>query len=111
MHWLKAQPPALYVLADPGHAWKYGVSVRLAAEKDTLVEAGKDTALAMYDRRIAMAVADRLTALHDFDHLTTADAEALRARYGLDVVIVDGMQRLALPELYRNRQFVIYDLR
>jgi hypothetical protein len=111
MQWLKAQPPTRYVLADPGHAWKYGVSVRLAAEKDTLIESGKDTALALYDRNIAMAVADRLAALRDFDQLTTPAALALRARYGLDVVVLEHTQRLELPELYRNREFVIYDLR
>jgi hypothetical protein len=111
MDWLKGQPSGLYVLADPGHAWKYGVSVRLAAEKDTLVEAGKDTALAIYDRNIAMRVADRLSAVSDFDRLTPASARSLRARYGLDVVIVDAARPLDLPVLYRNPEFVIYDLR
>ena len=110
MDWLKGQPSSWYVLADPGHAWKYGVSVRLAAEKDTLLEFGKDSALAMYDRRIAMAVADRLDALRDFDRLTTDDMRALKARYGLDVVIVDARRTLDLPVLYRNQQFVIYTL-
>jgi hypothetical protein len=111
MEWLKNQPSDLYVLADPGHAWKYGVSVRLAAEKDTLVEAGKDTALAIYDRNIAMKVADRLSAVSDFDRLTPASARALRTRYGLDVMIVEATRPLDLPELYRNPEFVIYDLR
>jgi hypothetical protein len=111
MEWLKRAPSSWYVLADPGHAWKYGVSVRLAAEKDTLVEAGKDSALAMYDRRIAMAVADRLAALREFDRLGDAELRALGARYGLDVAIVDASRRLSLPELHRNEQFVVYRLR
>ena len=111
MDWLKGAPPTWYVLADPGHAWKYGVSVRLAAEKDTLVEAGKDTALAMYDRRIALAVADRLSALRDFDRLDDAELRALGERYGVDVAIVDASRHLSLPELHRNSQFVIYRLR
>jgi hypothetical protein len=111
MRWIKDQPASWYVLADPGHAWKYGVSVRLAAEKDTLVEAGKDTALAMYDRRVAMAVGERLAAVPDFDRLTTAGARALRARYGLDVAIVLRSHRLELPVLHENAEFVVYDLR
>jgi hypothetical protein len=111
MDWLRGQPASWYVLADPGHGWKYGVSVRLAAEKDTLVESGKDTALAMYDRQIAMAVADRLAAVGDFDRLTTADVRARAARFGLDVMVIESDRRLDFPELYRNRQFVIYDLR
>lgn len=111
MEWLRARPSSLYVLADPGHAWKYGVSVRLAAEKDTLIEAGKDTALAIYDRNVAMKIADRLAAAADFDHLSASGARALRARYGLDVVVVDAARQIELPELFRNRGFVIYDLR
>lgn len=111
MEWLKAQPPSLYVLADPGHAWKYGVSARLAAEKDTLIEAGKDTALAIYDRNVAMQIADRLAAVGDFGHLSASGARALRERYGLDVVVLDAAQPIELRELFRNRAFVIYDLR
>jgi hypothetical protein len=110
MTWLKQQPPEPYVLADPGHAWKYGVSVRLAAEKDTLLESGKDTSLAMYDRTIAMAVAERQRAIGDFDRLTAADVRALGARFGVDVVIVTQTHPLDLPVLYRNAEFVIYRL-
>jgi hypothetical protein len=111
MEWLKGAPPAWYVLADPGHAWKYGASVRLAAERDTLVEAGKDSALAMYDRTIALAVADRLSALRDFDRLGEDDMRALASKYGVDVAVVEASRRLSLPELHRNSQFVIYRLR
>jgi hypothetical protein len=88
----------------------YGVSARLAAEKDTLVEAGKDTALAIYDRDIAMSVGERLDALRDFDQLSTQQAQALAERYDLDVVVIQAEQPLDLPILYRNDQFVIYDL-
>ena len=76
MTWLRDRPASWYVLADPGHAWKYGVSVRLAAQKDTLIEAGKDTALAIYDRDVAMAVRDKLAAVASFDQLTSADLKA-----------------------------------
>jgi hypothetical protein len=110
MTWLKNRPEPLHVLADPGHAWKYGVSVRLAAEKDTFVESGKDSALAIYDRPLAMQVAERLEAVRDFDALTTPDLHRLAARFGLDVVILETTHSVNLPELYRNRQFVIYQL-
>jgi hypothetical protein len=111
MNWLKATPASWYVLADPGHAWKYGTSVRVAAERDTLVEAGKDSALAMYDRPLALAVADRLAALQNFDRLSETDLRALASTYGLDVAVLDASRRLSLPELHRNAQFVIYKLR
>jgi hypothetical protein len=110
MTWLRSKPPAWHLLAHPGHAWMYGVSARLAAEKDTLVEAGKDTALAIYDRDIAMSVGERLDALRDFDQLSTQQAQALAERYDLDVVVIQAEQPLDLPILYRNDQFVIYDL-
>jgi hypothetical protein len=111
MGWVERQPGRWHVLADPGHAWKYGTSVRAAALRDTLLEAGKDAAMAMYDRDVAMRVADRMAALSGFDRLTTGDVLGLDARYDLDVAVVETAQRLELPELYRNASFVVYDLR
>jgi hypothetical protein len=111
MAWLRAQPPATYVLADPGHAWKYGVSVRLAAEKDTVLEAGKDTALALYDRDVAMEVARRQVALRDFDQLTAGDVRRLHAQYAFDAMVAERSRTFDLPMLYSNAQFVIYGLR
>ena len=29
MRWLTRQPVGAHVLADPGHSWKYGTSVRV----------------------------------------------------------------------------------
>jgi hypothetical protein len=111
MRWVERQPGRWHVLADPGHAWKYGTSVRTAALRDTLLEAGKDAAMAMYDRDVAMRMADRMAALSGFDRLTTGDVLGLDARYDLDVAVVETAQRLELPELYRNASFVVYDLR
>ena len=59
MKWLRAQPVNWHVLADPGHAWKYGSSVRVAARRDTLLESGKDSSMAMYDRDLARRVRAR----------------------------------------------------
>jgi hypothetical protein len=111
MTWLKAQPDDWHVLADPDHAWKYGVSLRLAATKDTVLESVKDSALSLYDRDIAMRVAARTRDLVDFDRLTTTRAVRLDATYDLDALIVETHHLLDLPVLYRNAQFVIYDLR
>jgi hypothetical protein len=111
MRWLERQPATWHVLADPGHGWRYGVSVRLAALHDVLLETGKDTALGIYDRDIAMRIAERIDALHNFERLTTGDVRALAARYALDVVVVEATRSFDLPVLYRNEQFVVYDLR
>lgn len=111
MEWLQEQPSDWHVLADPGHAWKYGTSVRVAAERDTVLEAGKDTAIAMYDRGVALRVADRLAALSGFESFATERILELDRRYDLDVAVVERSRALALPELYRNPHFVVYDLR
>lgn len=111
MSWLRTQPADWHVLADPDHAWKYGVSVRIAAERDTVLEGVKDSALALYSRDVAVRVAGRTRDLVDFPLITTTRARALAATYDVDVVIVESGHQLDLPVLYRNDHFVIFDLR
>jgi hypothetical protein len=111
MAWIATQPTSWHVLADPGHAWKYGSSVRVAALRDTVLESGKDSAMAMYDRDVALRVAERTRALADFDTMSLADLRRLDTAYGLDV-FVDRVDRAwDLPLLYRNAEFAVYDLR
>ncbi|MEO8483614.1 MAG: hypothetical protein ABI634_15475 [Acidobacteriota bacterium] len=111
MSWLGTQPTSWHVLADPGHAWKFGSSVRVAALRDTVLESGKDSAMAMYDRNVALRVAERTRALADFDTMSLADLRGLDATYGLDVFVDRADRPWTLPVLYRNAEFVIYDLR
>lgn len=112
MAWLRHQPPSWHVLADPGHAWKYGISVRAAAQRDTPLEIGKDPAMAMYDRALAMRVAERTEALGAFDDWSTAD-DVRRAseRYDTDVFVDRADRAFPFPILFRNDSFVVYDLR
>jgi hypothetical protein len=111
MRWLGTQPVSWHVLADPNHVWNYGASVRVAALRDTVLEFGKDPAMAMYDYPLALRVDDRTRALADFNTLTLADVRRLDAKYDLDVFIDRADRRFALPELFRNGGFVAYDLR
>ena len=111
MTWLSRQPASWHVLADPQHAWKYGPSVRVAALRDTLLESSKDAALAMYDRHAAARVAERGRALDGFDSFGADDVRRLAARFGLDVFVDRNTRTMALPVLYRNADFVVYDLR
>lgn len=111
LRWIRAQPERWNVLADPDHGWKYGVSVRVGAERDTVLEAGKDSALAMYDRAVAMRVADGLATLGLFDEMTPARARTLASRYRAQVMVGRAQFPLDLPALYRNAEFVVYDLR
>jgi len=111
MRWLASQPDSWLVLADPQHAWKYGPSVRVAAWRDTVLEASKDAALAMYDADVAARVADRDRALGTFETLSVDDLRQLAVRYDIDVFVDRATRSFPLRVLYRNGAFVIYDLR
>jgi len=111
MRWVGRQAADWHVLADPGHAWKYGTSVRAAALRDTVLESSKDTAMAMYDRTMAMRVRERIAALDGFEGFSTDDIRRLDARFDVDVAVMEAGQPLDLPVLYRNDRFVVYDLR
>jgi hypothetical protein len=106
MDWLRTQPVSTHVLADPSHAWRYGTSVRVAAGRDVYLEEVKDTAMAMYSRRVAVRVAERIGAVGDFNALTPASARDLAVRFGLDVLVTE--RTIDLPLAYRNARFAIY---
>jgi hypothetical protein len=106
MRWIRAQPAGAHVLADPGHAWKHGTSVRVSGEHDVFHEEAKDSALAIYSRDVAMRVLERGRALGDFTQLTPDHARVLAGRYDLDYLVTTA--RLELPVSYRNEQFTIY---
>src|SRR5262249_26556135 len=108
MHWIGRQPINVYVLTDPGHADRYGSSVRVAAERDVLLEDVKDSAIAIYSRPLALQVVDRRRAIGDFGTLTAVQARALGERYGLNYLVTEAT--LPLPEAYRNDVFRIYAL-
>jgi hypothetical protein len=109
MNWISATPRDSHVLADPGHAWKYGSSVRVSGERDVYLEEVKDVALALYSREIAMRVLARSQDARDFGSLTPAAARSLAARYDLHYLVID--RDMDLPLAYRNAQFRVYTLR
>jgi hypothetical protein len=83
----------------------------MGAERDTLLESVKDSAIAIYDRDIAMRVADRSHFTTEYDQMSMARLRLLDEKYALDVVVVTAGRALELPLLYRNAAFAIYDLR
>jgi hypothetical protein len=109
MRWMADQPPDVHVLADPGHAWKYGTSVRVSAGRDVLLEEVKDSALAIYSRDVAVRFVERAPLLEDFPSLTAERARDLANRYDLDYLVTEAT--LTLPAVYRNTQFTIYSLK
>jgi len=110
MRWIASRPVNVHVLADPGHAWKYGTSVRVSAGRDVFQEDVKDSAMAIYSRAVAMRVLERSRALADFEQLNTARARALAQQYDLDYAVTSGVS-LDLPVVYRNQRFSIYTFR
>jgi hypothetical protein len=109
MRWLAAQPVGVHVLADPGHAWKFGTSVRVSAQRDVLQEEVKDSALAIYSRDVAARFVERVGAIGNFAEMTPERARELAGRYDLDFLVTEN--DLPLAEVYRNEQFRIYSLR
>ena len=100
--------PDTHVLADPGHAWRYGSSLRVSASRDVFLENVKDGSIGMYDRGVAMRVTERRSALGDFDALQPEALRGLAARYDLDVLVSERV--LPFQELHRNERFHVYRL-
>jgi len=109
MRWLSRQPIGTHVLADPGHSWKYGTSVRVSATRDVFLEDVKDSAIAIYSRDVAHRVVERAAAIGDFTMMTPDRGRELAAKYDLNYLVTEG--RLDLPVAYENSQFRIYALR
>ena len=109
MAWLRRTPVGTHVIADPGHAWRYSTSVRVAAGRDVFFEEVKDTAMAMYSRRVAMRALERIGAVGDFSALTPSSARLLASRFDLDYLVTTAS--LDLPVAHRNATFRIYQLR
>jgi hypothetical protein len=109
MNWLATTPARAHVMADPGHAWKYGSSVRVAASRDVLQEEAKDSAFAIYSRDTAARVLERIGEIGDFRQMTADRARALAGKYDLDYLVAE--QPFDLPVAYRNNRFTIYSLK
>jgi hypothetical protein len=109
MAWASTTPAGSNFLTDPGHAWRYGVSVRIAARRDVYLEAAKDPALASYSRDTAARVAERQRDLGDFGRLDAEQARRLDRRYDLDYLIAE--HRIDLPVVREFGAFKVYSLR
>jgi hypothetical protein len=110
MQWIAAQPIDAHVLAESGHAWRYGTSVRVSGRRDVFLEETKDAAIAIYSREVAVRVVERMRAFNGIrlSQLQTDDVRELAERYGLTYVVTEG--HLQLPLMFENRRFRIYAL-
>jgi hypothetical protein len=109
MRWAQATGKGSHWLAHPNHAFLYGSSLRVSGMRDVFLEGTKDPAMAMYDRRIAMEVTERLRLISNFDGLTADEVHALAQRYGLDFMVTE--TALPLPIAYSRPPLIVYDLR
>lgn len=108
MRWLESQSPRTHVLADSGHAWKYGAPLRYAG-RDVLLEDVKDTAMAIYSRESAERVLTRQAAVGDSTTLTAEAVTRLAERFRIDYAVLD--YDLDLPLVRREGRFRIYAAR
>ena len=107
--WARSTDVRSHWLADPIHAARYGMSLRVAAERDVFVEGIKDAAIGMYDRRIARRTRDRLAAIGNFDALTAERARTLAATYDIDYLLAE--RPFDLPLAFQSGELRIYRLR
>jgi hypothetical protein len=109
MRFARSTASGSHWLAHPDHTFLYGTSLRVSGRRDVLLERSKDPAIAMYDREVALRVAERSAAIEDFDAMPESRALELARKYELDFLITE--VRLALPLAYRNERFNVYRLR
>jgi hypothetical protein len=108
VNWAAAQPVGTHLLADPGHAFRFGAPLRYSG-RDVFLEEVKDTAMAIYSRDSAERVIERQHALGDFASLDIEHARDLARRFRIDYLVID--RDLLLPEAQRVGAFRIYALR
>jgi hypothetical protein len=109
MTWISTTPSDTHVLADPGHAWKYGSSVRVTGERDVYLEEVKDLALALYSRQVAVEALRRIEDIRGYDAFSPDQLRAFAGRYDLDYLVAE--HSVDLPVVYRNEQFRVYSLK
>jgi hypothetical protein len=108
MRFVASLPKNAHVLADSGHAWRYGTSVRVSGGRDVFLEETKDSAVAIYSRDVAVRVVERIGALGDLSARAPEEIERLGEQYGITHVVTTG--RLPWPPVFENAEFRVYAL-
>ena len=109
MQWAEQKPIGTHFLVVPGHAWRYGSSVRAASGRDVYLEEIKDIGIAIYSDDIADRVSSRIVELGDFSQLEPSRAKRLARRYHIDYLITE--HPIELPLVHEQGTFLVYDLR
>src|SRR5688500_9576589 len=109
MAWARATPRDTEWVAHPAHAVQYGTSLRVAGERDVLVEAVKDAASGMHEWDAAIRTREHLAELRERDAMAPDRARSLAARHGLDYLVTE--RTLDLPLAFSSGAIRIYRLR
>ena len=109
LDWVRRETPTgAHVLADPGHAWRYGTSVRAGALRDVFLEEAKDGAFALYSRDAAVRFVERVRATQGFDAFDAEQVKRLAEQHSLDVLVTE--RALNLPLMHQSGRFKVYSL-
>jgi hypothetical protein len=109
LRWIALNTPHdAYVMADPGHAWKFGTAVRIGAERDVFLEEIKDVAMAIYSRQTAARTIARIGAASSFAEMDAAGLQRLAAAEGLTLVVTE--RPLDLPVMHASGAVRVYRL-
>ena len=108
MRFVATLPKDAHILADSGHAWRYGTSVRVSGGRDVFLEETKDSAVAIYSRAVAARVVNRIQALGNFSERTPEQIDQIASVYGITHVVTEG--HLPGTPVFENGQFRVYAL-
>jgi hypothetical protein len=106
MRWVQTTPPDTHVLADAGHAWRYGSSVRVSGLRDVYLEEVKDAAMSLYSRDVAARVVSRIKRIGSQDAWSEESLRTLGKDAKLTLVVTE--RRFDLPVAYENARFRAY---
>lgn len=88
--WIAASTPRdAHFLVHPEHVYRYGSSFRVVAQRDVLLEAVKDRAMALYSRDAAIRLEERLQAARDLAVLDESRITLLARKFDLDYLVTE----------------------
>ena len=109
--WIRANtPPDAYFAAGPDYMRRPGNdyhSFRALAERSVLADLAKDSAVATQVPRLSNRWLEEVEAQRDWEYFTPADYERLKARFGINWVLIERPAREGLDCPYENATLLV----
>ena len=109
--WIRANtPPDAYFAAGPDYMRRPGNdyhSFRALAERSVLADLAKDSAVATQVPRLSNRWLEEVEAQRDWEYFTPADYERLKARFGINWVLIERPAREGLDCPYENAALLV----